>query len=50
MLAAWANDARFDAGFYALQVVELLAGAVNVTLLVRSMRDGMLLSGRVATR
>ena len=50
VLAAWANDARFDAGFYALQVVELLAGAVNVTLLVRSMRDGMLLTGRVAAR
>jgi len=48
VLASWANAGRFDGLFYALQGVELLAGAVNVSLLVLNMRDGLRLSGRLA--
>ena len=46
VLASWANAGRFDGGFYALQGVELVAGAVNITLLALNMRDGLLLCGR----
>lgn len=45
VLSSWANDGRFDSTFYALQGLELLAGAVNITLLVMNMRDGLRLSG-----
>ncbi|MCC7039093.1 MAG: hypothetical protein IT516_02135 [Burkholderiales bacterium] len=48
VLASWANAGRFDGAFYALQGVELLAGAVNVTLLALNMRDGLKLGGRLA--
>lgn len=48
VLASWANAGRLDGAFYALQGVELLAGAVNITLLVLNMRDGLRLSGGVA--
>jgi len=48
MLATWANAGRFDGGFYALQVLELLAGAVNISLLAMNMRDGLQLSGRLS--
>ncbi len=37
----------FDGGFYVVQVLELLAGAVNLTLMGLSMRDGLRLSGRL---
>lgn len=45
VLASWANAGRFDAMFYALQGLELLAGAANFSLLVMNMRDGLKLSG-----
>ena len=45
VLSSWANDGRFDSMFYALQGLELLAGAVNISLLVMNMRDGLRLSG-----
>jgi hypothetical protein len=40
-LAAKARAGDFDAGFYAVQAVELAAGAVNIALLGLNMRDGM---------
>ncbi len=46
VLASWADAGRFDGLFYALQAVELLAGAVNLTLLTSNMRDGLQLAGR----
>lgn len=49
MLATWANVGRFDGVFYALQGVELLAGAVNFTLMTLNMRDGLKLGGRLAS-
>ncbi len=45
VLASWANAGRFDGMFYALQGLELLAGAVNFSLLVMNMRDGLKLGG-----
>lgn len=50
VLASWANAGRFDGVFYALQGVELLAGAVNISLLVLNMRDGLKLSGRLTPK
>lgn len=47
-LASMANAGRFDGMFYGVQVVELLAGAVNVVLLALNLRDGLRLSGRLA--
>jgi hypothetical protein len=37
----------FDANFYAVQAVELVAGATNLWLLSRNMYDGLKLAGRL---
>lgn len=50
VLASWANAGRFDGAFYALQGVELLAGAVNIMLLLLNMRDGLRLTGRLSPK
>lgn len=50
VLASWANAGRLDGAFYTLQVVELLAGAINITLLALNMRDGLRLAGRLSPR
>ncbi len=50
VLASWANAGRFDVFFYVLQGVELLAGAVNFSLLVMNMRDGLKFSGRLTPK
>lgn len=49
-LAARARAGTFDAAFYAVQALELAAGAVNMALLGRSLRDGLRISGRLASR
>lgn len=46
VLNRWAAAAAFDSTFYAVQALELAAGAVNVTLMGMNIRDGMKLSGR----
>ena len=46
-LASKAKAAEFDAAFYAVQLVELAAGATNLSLLGMSMRDGLRLTGRL---
>ena len=46
VLARMATAGQFDAGFYALQSLELVAGAVNIALLTLNMRDGLRLSGK----
>ena len=46
LLARWASAGRLDAGFYALQGLELVAGATNITLLALNLRDGRRLAGR----
>lgn len=45
-LALRAKAGQFDTAFYAAQVLELLAGAANITLLSLNLRDGL----RIATR
>lgn len=41
VLATWAAAGEFSGRFYALQALELLAGAVNLTLLGLNARDGL---------
>src|SRR3990172_5389456 len=44
-LNRWAAVGQFDTAFYAVQALELLAGAVNLTLMGLNIRDGMKMSG-----
>lgn len=45
-LAFKAKVVEFDTGFYAVQALELVAGAVNIVLLSFNMRDGLKMKGR----
>ena len=45
-LDRWASAGAFDATFYLVQGVELLAGSVNLTLMGLNIRDGLKMSGR----
>jgi len=47
VLNAWASAGRFDAAFYSIQALELGAGALNLFLMSRNMRDGLLMTGRL---
>ena len=42
-----AASGSFDASFYMIQGVELVAGAVNIVLMGLNIRDGFLLAGRM---
>ena len=42
----WASIGSFDMKFYILQGVELIAGAINLTLMIKSMKDGKKLVGK----
>lgn len=44
-LASKARVGDFDAAFYAVQALELAAGAANITLLALNMRDGLKMTG-----
>lgn len=44
-LASKAKAGEFDTGFYAVQTLELCAGAANITLLSLNMRDGLKMRG-----
>lgn len=46
-LSGKAAAGDMDATFYALQIVELVAGATNFSLMVINFRDGLKLSGRL---
>lgn len=46
VLDRWAAVGAFDSMFYLVQGVELLAGAVNLTLMGLNIRDGLKMSGR----
>lgn len=46
VLNRWAAAGTFDSTFYAVQTLELLGGAVNLTLMGMNIRDGMRMSGR----
>lgn len=45
-LSVKAQAGAFDASFYAVQAIELIFGAVNITLLAMNMRDGLRMKGR----
>ena len=45
-LAARAGAGQFDTAFYAVQAIELTAGAVNLGLMALNMRDGLALTKR----
>jgi hypothetical protein len=45
-LDQWASAGLFDTRFYLVQAAELLAGAVNLTLMSLNMRDGLRLKGQ----
>lgn len=46
VLASKAKAGEFDSAFYTVQILELVAGAVNITLVGLSMRDGLKMTGR----
>lgn len=46
ILQRLAADRDFGAVFYAVQALELVGGAVNITLMSLNFRDGLVLSGR----
>ncbi len=46
VLNRWAAAGSFDTAFYAVQAFELVAGAVNLTLLGLNVRDGLRMAGR----
>lgn len=45
-LKRWSAAGAFDSTFYLVQGLELLAGAVNLTLMGLNIRDGLKMSGR----
>lgn len=45
-----ASAGAFDGMFYAVQALELIAGAVNLSLITLNIRDGMRISGRIGRR
>ncbi len=49
-LALRAQAGQFDTSFYAVQALELIAGATNITLLVLNLKDGMALGKRRKAR
>ena len=49
-LASKAQAGEFDVMFYTVQAIELIAGAVNLTLLGLNMRDGLRMKGRLRQR
>jgi hypothetical protein len=44
-LASKASAGDFDTSFYAVQALELIAGAINIALLGLNMRDGFTMKG-----
>jgi CDGSH-type Zn-finger protein/ferredoxin len=48
-LADLAARGQFTATFYAVQAIELVAGLVNLTLMGLNIRDGLRLTGRIAS-
>jgi len=42
-----AESGEFDTIFYVVQIMELVVGVVQLTLLGRSFRDGLRLAGRL---
>ena len=49
-LESRAAAGTFDIGFYAVQGLELIAGAVNLALMGKNIRDGLSMTGRLVVR
>lgn len=47
VLDRWAAAGAFGTSFYAVQAVELVAGAINLTLMGLNVRDGLRMAGRL---
>ena len=47
VLSQWSAVGSFDTSFYVVQAIELLAGAVNLSLMGLNIRDGLRMSGRL---
>jgi hypothetical protein len=45
-LSHWASAGIFDTKFYIIQAIELIAGATNLTLMIKSIKDGKKLVGK----
>ncbi|HUN91689.1 MAG TPA: hypothetical protein VMU33_06515 [Burkholderiaceae bacterium] len=50
MLNRWAAARSFDAAFYAVQAIELVAGVTNLALMSFNIRDGLRIAGRLRVR
>lgn len=50
VLNHWAGSGLFDTRFYLLQGIELVAGAINLTLMGLNIRDGLKLTGRLSLK
>jgi len=50
VLNRWASAGSFDAAFYGVQAIELIAGATNLTLMGLNARDGLRMAGHLRTR
>jgi len=46
-LAGKAGAGQFDSTFYIVQVVELVAGAANLTMMGLNIRDGLKMTGKI---
>jgi hypothetical protein len=46
-LDLWASAGTFDTAVYVVQVVELVAAAINVVLMGPYVRDGLRMAGRL---
>ena len=44
LLSQWASAGKFDVAFYSLQLLELLAGSVNLALMYLNIRDARALT------
>ena len=47
VLGRWSAEGSFDTSFYVVQAIELLAGAVNLSLMALNIGDGLRMSGRL---
>lgn len=50
VLNRWAAAGSFDAGFFVVQAIELVAGATNLVLMGLNARDGLRMAGRLRNR
>jgi len=49
-LNIWASQGIFDTAFYSIQAIELIAGAINIALMILSIRDGRRMTARKRIR